>query len=55
MESLYASSVLVTVGQFSGRLTPFAIGEDPTNMTAAPYTKIAERGIRSLAKFPCIP
>jgi hypothetical protein len=55
MESLYDSSVLVTVAQFSGRLTPFAVGEDPTDITAAPYAKIAERGIRSLAKFPCIP
>jgi hypothetical protein len=29
MESLYKSRVLVTVAQRSGRLTPFAVGEDP--------------------------
>jgi cysteine-rich repeat protein len=55
MESLYDSSVVVTVSQSSGRLTPFAIGEDPADVTSALRVDIAERGIRSLAKVPCIP
>ena len=55
LESLYDSTVLVSVSPTSGRLTPFEIGANPADVQADRATKIADRGVRSIAKVPCIP
>lgn len=55
MESVYDSSGLVVVRQFSGHLHVYRVGEEPTDLMLVDDLDIAERGIRSLTQIPCIP
>lgn len=55
MESVYDSSGLVVVRQFSGHLHVYRVGEEPTDLALVDDLDIAERGIRSLTQIPCIP